>query len=435
MRIGFFGGVREIGGNVILIEDKSAGIVLDFGRKFKSNNTFFNSTISGRIPEGMGDYIEMGEFPPFKKFYSAIGGNYKTLDVDINAVFFSHAHLDHIGNINLINDSIPKYMSMDSYSVLKFFVQYGDIERMPLNINIIEDPVKFSSFEIRPFFVDHDVTGAVSYIIETPKGIVVYTGDIYFKGSQKERSYEFVEYVRNLKPYILITEGTRIGWGGISSLTEDEIQQEVKECEKIFRGLIIGNLYEPHLTRIMSFYKIATDLKRKFVISENYAFALSAIADGGNLVAQEIIGSDNTFIYSPKNIREKWEESYKGKFITPEDIRRDQDNIILLLSFRNIPELIDIKPGKNAIYIQSGGEPITSIDAENAKILENWISHFKLPFFRIHSPGHASEVEILEMAKEINPQILLPIHTQIPERFEAISSSVKVLERGVLTDF
>jgi ribonuclease J len=435
MRIGFFGGVKEIGGNIILIEDKSEGIVLDFGRRFKSNNTFFNSTISGRAPEGMGDYINMGEFPPFKKFYSAIGENYRTLDVDINGVFFSHAHLDHIGNINLINDSIPKYMSTDSYSVLKFFVQYGDIERMPLNVKIIDDPVKFGSFEIRPFFVDHDVTGAVSYIIETPKGIVVYTGDIYFKGAQKERSYEFVKYIKSLKPYILITEGTRIGWGGISSLTEDEIQQEVKECERIFRGLIIGNLYEPHLTRIMSFYKIARDLKRKFVVSENYAFALSAIADGGNLIAQEIIGSDNTFIYSSKNSLETWEESYKGKFITPEDVRRDQDNIILLLSFRNIPEMIDIKPGKNAIYIQSGGEPITSIDAENAKILENWVSHFKMPYFKIHSPGHASEVEILKMAKEINPQILLPIHTQIPERFETVSSNVSILERGVMTDF
>ena len=65
----------------------------------------------------------------------------------------------------------------------------------------------------------------------------------------------------------------------------------------------------------------------------------------------------------------------------------------------------------------------------------NWLNNFKIPYFRIHSPGHASEVEILEMAREINPEILLPIHTQIPERFEVITDRIKILERGVLEEF
>jgi len=60
---------------------------------------------------------------------------------------------------------------------------------------------------------------------------------------------------------------------------------------------------------------------------------------------------------------------------------------------------------------------------------------FNLPLFRVHSPGHASETEILSMAKEINPEILLPIHTQIPERFKVAHNNVTILEKGVLTNF
>jgi len=39
------------------------------------------------------------------------------------------------------------------------------------------------------------------------------------------------------------------------------------------------------------------------------------------------------------------------------------------------------------------------------------------------------------MAREINPEILLPIHTQIPERFEIASDNVKILDKGVIYNF
>jgi len=101
----------------------------------------------------------------------------------------------------------------------------------------------------------------------------------------------------------------------------------------------------------------------------------------------------------------------------------------LLLNFAHIQELIDIKPDSSSAYIMSGGEPLSSIDPDNMRILENWLKAFNLPLFRIHSPGHASETEILWMAREINPKVLLPIHTQMPERFKVVHSNVVVLEK------
>ncbi len=435
MRIGFFGGVREIGGNIILIEDKGSGIVFDFGRRFASSFTFFNNTIVGRPQKGFSDYTELGELPPFNSFYNTPKEVNNPLDIKIGGVFFSHAHLDHIGNINLIKEIMPKYMSKYSMSILKYFVQFGIIKNMPQNTNIIEDEITLGNFKVKPFFVDHDVPGAVAYIIETPKGTVIYTGDLYFQGIEKEKTLNFVSYAKSLKPYLLISEGTRIGWGGITSLTEDELQEEIIRCVITFKGLAIGNVYEPHISRILSFYKVARNLGRKLVMTETYAFALVELAIANNAIAKEIIDSKETFIYSSKKLLDDWEVPLKNKFVDANFVNTEQENIILLLNYTNIPELLDIKPKSGAIYIQSGGEPIANIDTHNTKIQENWINYFKMPFFRIHSPGHASEVEILNMVKEINPEILLPIHTQIPERFAMIFERTKILDKGNLYEF
>lgn len=436
MRIGFYGGVREIGSNIVLIEHKGSGIVFDFGRKFKSSFTFFSPDLSGRIYKGMDDYVSMEELPPFKCFYKKPLNVSNILDTDINGVFFSHAHLDHIGNINLISDSVPKFLTEESTAVLKYFVKFGVISQMPENIlNITDKKISVGDLSVTAVPVDHDIPGATSFFIETPKGHVIYTGDLYFKGVNKEKTIDFVKKAKSEKPYILITEGTRINWGSITSLTEEEVQEEIKSIAKIFDGMIIANAYEPHVARIYSFYKVANECKRKLVLTLPYAYSLSSLSEAGNTIAREILEDENTLIYNPSKEEYNLLRQRESKFVNADFVKEEQAKIILTLGFRGLPELIDIKPGKGSVYIHSGGEPITSIDSENASILMNWVNYFRLPYFRVHSPGHASETEILEMVKEINPEIVLPIHTQVPERFNYISNTVRILEKGVMQDF
>lgn len=436
MRIGFYGGVREIGSNIILIEDKGNGIVFDFGRKFKSSFTFFNPDLPGRIYKGIDDYVLMGELPPFRGFYKKSLTVTNILDVDINGIFFSHAHLDHIGNIDLISDKVPKFLSEESIAVLKYFVKFGFISQMPKNTMVIADKKStLGNFRVTAVPVDHDIPGATSFFIETPKGLVIYTGDLFFKGINKEKTLDFVKKAKMEKPYILITEGTRINWGSIASLTEDEIQEDIKLIAKTFNGMIIANPYEPHAARIYSFYKVAKDLKKKLVLTLPYVYSLTYLSKAGNMIAREILEGENTLIYNPSNKEHSLLKQKKDKFVSTEFVKEEQTKIILVMGFRELPELIDVKPGKGAVYIHSGGEPITSVDSENGSILMNWVNYFGLPYFRVHSPGHASEVEILDMVKEINPKIILPIHTQLPERFSYVSGRVKILEKGVMQDF
>lgn len=46
--------------------------------------------------------------------------------------------------------------------------------------------------------------------------------------------------------------------------------------------------------------------------------------------------------------------------------------------------------------------------------VKNWINHFKLNLITegMHGSGHANGSEIMNMVKEIEPEILYPIHTE-----------------------
>jgi ribonuclease J len=436
MNIIFFDGVREIGGNKIIIEKDGTAILFDFGKRFSINSTYFNDSFIGRNRKEVHDRVATKELPPLRNFYKEWPGTQKSsIDIDIKAAFFSHAHLDHIGLIDLIDDAVEKYMSDYSKEVLSFFEKKGIIKNNISNIKIADKPVKVGPFTVHPIPIDHDIPGALAFQIETPKGNIFYTGDFYFHGRTNEKSCNFVKYAKNNNPYILITEGTRFGWGFVTSLTEEQLKQQTISVLEQCNGILFANPYEPHISRIQTFFEIANEKNKKFVITPPYAFILNRYSDIGDKFAKDILSSPNTLIYRSEEMPDTWESKPDGTFVDAAYVYKNQKNIVMLLDFMSIPELIDIKPEKGALYIHSGGEPLPSIDAENAKILQNWLKMFNIPYFNIHSPGHAAQPDLLRMAKEINPEILLPIHTQIPERFEIASDNVKILEKGVIYNF
>jgi len=59
----FYGGVNEIGGNKILLEDKGTKVFLDFGMSFSKRGKYFDEFMSPRLAAGLRDFIEIGLIP------------------------------------------------------------------------------------------------------------------------------------------------------------------------------------------------------------------------------------------------------------------------------------------------------------------------------------------------------------------------------------
>ena len=111
IEITFYGGAGEIGGNMILVRDGDSKIMLDFGMSLGERGRFFSEPfLSPRNESGL---ISLGIIPDVAGLYKGEG------EVPADAVFLSHAHIDHSMSISLLNRQIPVYCGETTKLILE----------------------------------------------------------------------------------------------------------------------------------------------------------------------------------------------------------------------------------------------------------------------------------------------------------------------------
>ncbi len=80
------------------------------------------------------------------------------------------------------------------------------------------------------------------------------------------------------------------------------------------------------------------------------------------------------------------------------------------------------------MYIKSVTEPFDEEMEFDEVRINNWLEHFNLlPVHKMHVSGHAFGPE-LEMIREIQPEVLYPVHTVNKELFKELENDgVKVI--------
>lgn len=298
---------------------------------------------------------------------------------------------------------------------------------------------KVGSLNIKNFPVDHSIYGATAFAVETSQGWIVYTGDLRMHGKMGYKTRQFANEVAKLRPTILLCEGTNIDRENDFNTEEDVMQNAWQKVKEAKGKLVVADFGPRNLERLLTFRAIAASLQRKLAILLKDAYLLQSL----HLVMPEIpdpIQDDTLVVYEEIKACLKWErdllQRYKkrGGTVQPEDIRRDEGSYILCLSFWDINELIDIKPSKGGIYIYSSSEAFNEEQRFDVKRLRQWIDHFDfLPIGvpdaetgkvaegeqGFHSSGHASASELLELMETIGAKVIIPVHTEHPELFQA----------------
>ena len=134
VRVTGWGGIGEIGGNKLLLEDGDWQVLLDFGKSFSAHARYFEEFLSPRTTTGALDYLRTGLLPPLEGLYrpdleslpevKAFWTHAKNQvgyrpDVRPRAVLLSHAHQDHHGHLSFLDTTIPIVSSSATALIVK----------------------------------------------------------------------------------------------------------------------------------------------------------------------------------------------------------------------------------------------------------------------------------------------------------------------------
>jgi len=509
VRLTFYGGINEIGGNKILLEDKERRLFLDFGFPYKRHKLFYEEYLKPRSGAGLLDPLVMGLLPPLEGIYRDDLGSqdlwqqfrnnwlYRQLE-RLDGVLLSHAHLDHSGYISFLREDIPVYTTAATAFIAKAmqdsgksdfdqqvcyfsptirqcpsgwkqiaclsessaktqrqfcladvkpqalspeatkFWEWGFWEKTPRQKELISSPLSAHddfSFNLRCFPVDHSIPGACAWGIETSSGWVIYSGDLRRHGKRAELTARFIEEARALTPKALILEGTNVQRE--TDVAEDEVYKNGLKAITSSNRLVIADFSPRDVDRLLTFLQIARDSGRKLAILPKDAYFLKTmrllepeipdIAKEPSLaIYQDTIASKNPSLWL-RNICQE----YDSKIVLADDVSSAQDEFILCFSFYDLNELPSLRPKPGSLYVYSSSEPHDEEREIDFRRLHQWLKHFNLEGLGLpvesngrwqipdgekglHASGHASAPDLLQIARQIKPELLIPIHSEYP---------------------
>lgn len=398
-KVMIYGGLNTIGGNCVVVKSPTRSVMLDQGVNFMQLKNFYGFSIQ---PESVEELREMGVLPP-REAYN-----------DIEEVYISHLHLDHLGSLNFPNDDISVYLpSVDIAEALSHSWWFGWKQQLlPQTLSFVglKDIKNCKGVEFTT--VSHSAYPSYAFKVDTDDISLIYTGDF------RVRSLRFSDTLSNLSALaedgvdIAIIEGTNFG-RRMNYLTSNQFEALFNELLENYKQKVLFLTAHP-LDFEATLTVIELLWRHDYVpVFENpyYTQLLDIMIEISNYRLE------NDLIFTPMRTSgiktyENFEIEYlselkdmKIAFFIPISGIRDMETILRLLDIAD----------ENILHVTILGEPSEEEWIIEEKKLENWLSLLGITSYRIHLSGHYHPYEFKDVIEAIKPKEIIPIHTLVPK--------------------
>jgi len=407
-----FGGLGEIGKNLLAIEYKNEILIIDAGIEFPSNDMFGVDLI---IPDI--NYLIENSFK-------------------IRGILITHGHEDHIGALPYIIPklNVPIYSSRFSNALISGKLrEHGLLKTTKLNVISPGKLLRIGNFEIEFFNVCHSIPDAMGISINTPIGQIIHTGDFKFDHTPEygaRSDFKELSRIAEKKTLLLMSDSTYAEVEGYND-SEKNLSISLNRYINEAKGRIIVATFASLIPRIQTIINIAKEYKKKITIvrrSMNNNIKMSIKMGYLDIPKDMIISSKESMKLKPNEI-----------IILATGAQGEPTSALSRISQGNHND-IKIIPGDTVILSSSpipGNEVPVSETINNLSRLEANVLHSKTANVHVH--GHASKEELKTMLSLIQPRFFIPVHgeyrhlvhhAKIAESMGVLKSNIFILEDG-----
>ncbi|VYU28097.1 Beta-lactamase superfamily domain protein [Veillonella dispar] len=367
-------GTHQIGGSAIEISTVSTRIMLDFGNELSLDEKYtpINLAIDG---------VTKGK-------------------PDCDGIVISHYHMDHLGQLTSALSEIPIYMGELSKEIALIGAEHQDrdLYLRLLGANTFRGGEAFSigDIHIRPLVIDHSAADSYMFVIEAEGKRVLYTGDFRMHGLRHHVLDKLVNtYIGEVD--VLITEGTSLSRDADDCISEatvlDDISSYIQDGKYAFVMCSSTNI-----DRIMGIWQnMPTD---KVLICDAYQ--------------KRILDTVVNNVYYESSLYRRHDSPLvldKGKY---PKYYMDNGFVCLVRATENHISHIKEFPKDDVRIIYSMW---TGYIEENL-VLKNLLDTY--PSYICHASGHVSKDDLIKFIELVNPDAIIPVHTDNPERLEKL---------------
>ncbi|MEM1514863.1 MAG: MBL fold metallo-hydrolase [Candidatus Bathyarchaeia archaeon] len=411
VKISFYGGVNEIGGNKILIEDSGVSLFFDFGTPFSLREKFYSTPFL--LPKSGSELVKIGLLPNLSGVYY-----FDEAERCIDAVFISHSHMDHSAHISFLKRDIPIYCGETTALILNAL---NEMRQTSVEFNLdgikfrkfrTNDKIKVGSIEIVPVHVDHSVPGSYGFLIYTSSGPIIYTGDFRMHGQRPELTEDLLTFSAKERPEVVICEHTNMTEVEVSS--EREVMEKLNTVVSNTSSLVLTEFSYADVDRLRSFHEIASKNGRRLVITARQAYLLHALSMDRHLKVPEL--KDVLLFQKEKKRYFQWEQKIMScsELISHREVSRRQSEIIMCMPFFDLNWLTEIDPLPGSCYILSTSEPFNEEMEIDFNRLISWLEYYGLPQYHIHVSGHITPLHLRKFLDAVKPKRIFPVHGEHP---------------------
>ena len=384
MKLCIHRGTHQIGGIAAEISTASTRILIDMGDELSLDPNFVSAPLN--IP-GVTD------------------GN-----GHCDAVLFTHYHGDHTGQMLRIRPEIPIYAGALAKDIMRLSAERGGQKNEALcrRIETIQTfspgkPFLIGDIQITPFCIDHSACDSYLFLIEADGKRLLYTGDFRLHGVRGNVMDKILD--RRIGTVdVVVTEGTTVSRSEHEVVTEWDLQKRVKAYLRQYKYVFV--------------LCATTNLDRIFALARAVPRGKYCICDDYQKMLVETVSKHwsgiSSFYEMPK-----------------------------LLSFKHHPPARFAELG-GLMFVRANskfGAIICQYDpAQSILLYSMWDGYRTKPdstipeflsltgtWAELHTSGHASPDDLRHVIEKADPEIVIPMHTDAPQKMQTLCQNRKVI--------